>query len=223
MRHVLDLGCGFGFLAEVLAERVAPDAQFIGVDEWSSNEKPYLDRIHSANRRGSFEIMHIDTELPWQDEQFDLVICSYSLYFFPQVLPEIARLLMPDGLFFTITHSEQSIVGDLPAGGFEREASGILSLVQQFSAENGNDILNPWFGKINKIKYENALRFEAQNIDRLIAYLSFKLPLLVPGASPGDALPNALEKYVRDLIRKQERITIEKNDCAFHCWRPRRP
>ena len=31
-RAVLDLGCGFGFMTEVVARRVAPDAEIVGVD-----------------------------------------------------------------------------------------------------------------------------------------------------------------------------------------------
>ena len=37
---------------------------------------------------------------------FDLIICSYALYFFAGMIPEISRILKRDGIFITITHSQ---------------------------------------------------------------------------------------------------------------------
>ena len=221
VEDILDLGCGFGFMCDVLADRVAPNARFVGVDTWSANDAPFMSKVSANGRTGSFTCMKIGSHLPWPDQSFDLVICSYSLYFFVDVLPEVARVLRPQGLFLTITHSESSIVGDLPAAGFAEAAAGLLSLIRQFSAENGLDILREWFGQVTRIDYENNLRFEAEHADELLTYLQFKLPFLVPGSSPDDNLPTALKRYVVRSLRETGELIIDKNDAVFRCGSPR--
>lgn len=219
-RSILDLGCGFGFLTEVLAERVAPDARFVGVDAWRSNETPFLQKVVAGGHSGSFICMQVDSKLPWPQRSFDLVVCSYSLYFFVDVLPEIARVLAPHGLFLTITHSDSRLAGQLPDAGFAEAASALLSLIRRFSAENGRDFLSRWFGDITRIDYANSLRFEAEHVDELLTYLRFKLPFLVPGSKPGDDLPESLARFARDLLARSGEVVVEKNDAAFRCRRP---
>ncbi len=220
VKDVLDLGCGFGFMSEVLAGRVAPKARFVGVDVWPLNETPFVNKVTANGRNGSFACMKIGSQLPWPDQSFDLVVGSYSLYFFVDVLPEVARILTPHGLFLTITHSESSIVGDLAAAGFADAESGLLSLIRRFSAENGMDLLGRWFGQVTSINYENSLRFEAEHLDELLTYLRFKLPFLVPGSKPSDDIPEGLERFVRCLLRDTGEVVIEKNDAVFLCEGP---
>ena len=57
-----------------------------------------------------------------------MVVCSYSLYFFVDALPEIARVITPRGLLLAITHSETSFVGLLGAAGLAR-AGSILAIL----------------------------------------------------------------------------------------------
>jgi SAM-dependent methyltransferase len=218
--HVLDLGCGFGFMAATIAEHVARDARIVGVDAWASNKAPYLHKIADAARTGEFVCMRVENTLPWPDDCFDLVLCCYSLYFFVGVLPEVARVLRPSGLFLTVTHSEHRLAGHLPAAGFADAASGLVSLTQRFSAENGMKSLAPWFGKVDRIDYHNALRFGRADTEELRRYLHFKLPMLVPGAAAGDALPAGLEEYVDKTMRDHGEIVVEKNDAVFRCREP---
>jgi len=221
-KNILDLGCGFGFLAEVLARRVAPDARFVGVDAWQTNEAPFLEKITAAGRLASFECMRIDSELPWPDGSFDVVVCSYSLYFFVEIVPEVARVLAPHGLFLTIAHSENAAAGQLPEVGFAEAASRLLSLIRKFSAENGDDILGRWFDDVARVDYHNSLRFEPEHVDELLSYLRFKLPFLVPDSKSGTDLPASLERFARNLLEEQGEVIIQKNDAAFQCRRPRR-
>ncbi len=94
-RSVLDLGCGFGFMSEAVARRVAPDARLVGLDACQENERPYLERLAAADRAGSFVNGRIDRTLAWPAGSFDLILASYSLYFFPEIIPEVARVLAP--------------------------------------------------------------------------------------------------------------------------------
>jgi len=218
--QVLDLGCGFGFMAGTIARHVAADARIVGVDAWASNESSYLSRIADAGRSGEFVCMRVDSRLPWPDRCFDVIVCCYSLYFFVDVLPEVARLLAPGGLFLTVTHSEHRLAGHLPDAGFADAASGLVSLTHRFSAENGAERLGRWFARIERIDYRNTLRFGQADIDELRTYLHFKLPLLVPGATAGDDLPDRLEEYVCSTLAEHGELLIEKNDAIFRCREP---
>ncbi len=218
--RILHLGCGFGFMAEKLVGRVAPDAELVGVDAWQSNEKPFLERVSSAGRTGRFCCMELDSVLPWEDQSYDVVVCCFSLYFFVGILPEIARVLKPDGLFLAVTHSEHSVAGDLPAAGFEKAATGLLALTRNFSGENGSELLKAHFGEVTRIEYNNSLKFERDHLDELFTYMRFKLPLLVPGAKPTDEIPADLARYARMAMSRAGEVVVEKNDAIFHARRP---
>src|SRR5512139_2946800 len=109
VRDTLDLGCGFGFMSGKIVEKVGPGAHFIGVDACGENQETFLRTVETAGGRAEFRCMDLPSDLPWRNESFDLVVASYSLYFFVDLLPEIVRVLRRNGLFLTITHSEHSI------------------------------------------------------------------------------------------------------------------
>ncbi|MFH1416733.1 MAG: class I SAM-dependent methyltransferase [Planctomycetota bacterium] len=218
--NILDLGCGFGFMTESFARRVSPGARFVGVDAWAANERPFLDKVETAGRRGEFVCKRLRTELPWPDRSFDVVVCSFSLYFFVEILPEVSRVLSENGLFLTVAHSEHHIEEDLKTAGFPEGAPALLDLIRRFSAENGGDILARAFGKIKRIDYANSLRFRADQVDDLLAYIRFKLPLMVPGADSDGELPVQLVKHVRSEMAARGFVAMEKNDAVFQCWSP---
>ena len=219
-RNILDLGCGFGFMAEAVARRAAPDAHLTGVDTWRSNELPFHERVNATGRRSSFVCTHVGSTLPWPDHSFDLVVCSYSLYFFVEALPEVARVLAPHGRLLALTHTEGSIVSLLRAAGLPEDGSRLLALARQFSATNGRGMLNDCFDKVTQIDYRNSLRFETEHLEEFLAYLRFKLPLLVPDARPGDDLPEALVRFARDSLADGGEVCVEKDDVVFQCGGP---
>jgi SAM-dependent methyltransferase len=222
-RQVLDLGCGFGFMAEALAPRVAPDATLVGIDVWPSNERTFLERVGATGRRARFMCAKVSSEFPCPDRGYDLVVCSYALYFFVDALPEVARVLAPHGLFLTITHSDCSFVGLLQAVGLAQDGSSLLALTRRFSAENGQELLGRWFGEVARIDYPNKLCFGPEHADEFLAYLQFKLPLLVRGATPGDDLPDGLAHSAREALTREGQVVVEKNDAAFLCRSPKWP
>ena len=220
---VLDLGCGFGFMAEALAERVAPDAFVLGVDMWPGNEQPFLERVTAAGRRGRFLCAQVGSRFPFPcpDRSYDLVVSSYSLYFFVEALPEVARVLRPDGRFLVVTHSEEGFTGLLSAIGLEDQETPVRELSRKFSAENGRRQLRKRFRKVTRRDYRNYLRFKPEHENEFLAYLRFKLPLLVDGAQQGDELPPALAASAAKALARWGGIVIEKNDAAFCCRGPR--
>jgi SAM-dependent methyltransferase len=219
--NVLDLGCGFGFMSEALVRRFGRDARIIGVDACATNEQPYLERVAGACPAGSFVCQRIDTRLDWPDDSFDLIVASYSLYFFPEVIADVARVLTPRGLFIALTHAEQSCRGLLCAVGGVEIGSPQLPVSRNFSAENGSDLLTPWFDEVERVEYRNSLVFEAAEQDDLRTYLRFKLPFLSPASEPGSELPEPLWQAVQTSLARQGRVVLPKNDAVFRCRKPR--
>jgi len=222
-RQALDLGCGFGFMAETLAPRLAPDARLTGIDACEANGPPFIAHVGRAGRRGRFVACAVGETLPWADESFDLIVCSYSLYFFPATLPELARLLHPRGLLLVITHHRSSFVGLLRAVGLDPETSALTARGRQFPAEAAAGRLARYFAAVRQIDYPNRLCFHLADIDDLQAYVRFKLPLLIPGSDPTGKIPATIAEPLRAWLARHGELIIEKDDACFQCRRPRCP
>jgi ubiquinone/menaquinone biosynthesis C-methylase UbiE len=220
-RSVLDLGCGFGFLTDAIAERLRSDAVIVGVDACAANEGPYLKRVGESGRSVRFVHQRIDAQLDSPDRSFDLVIACYSLYFFVDVLPEVARVLVPGGVFLAVTHTEQSCRDLLRVAGLRGANSRLIEIVRRFSVENAERSLARWFAVVERVDYHNSLTFDPSQRDDLLAYLRFKLPFLSPEAHPGSDLPAPLGRSVRSALARQGRVVVAKDDAAFRCTRPR--
>lgn len=235
-REVLDLGCGFGLLAETIARRVAADARLTGVDACAPNAAPFCRRVEAAGRRARFITARVGSQLPWPAAAFDLIVCSYSLYFFPDVLPDLARLLAPPGRLLVLIHSERSFGRLIAAAGLDPAACALMPLLRQFSAENAPQRLAPHFEAVERIEYPNELRFGPEDREEIFAYLRFKLPWLVPDAgadgwpaaradgSPdagADGLPASMRRSVDQWLARHGELVVEKSDAGFRCQGPR--
>ena len=221
-RGVLDLGCGFGFMAEAIAQRVPPGARLIGVDACPANEAPYLARVAASGRHGQFVCHRIEQRLDWPDKSFDLVVASYALYFFPAVLPEVARVLSPEGVFLAVTHAQASCRDLARVLGWPETKLPLLCAVREFCAENATQRLAPWFEDVKRIEYQNTLVFDAVHRDELLTYVRFKLLSLPPEATPPSELDAALA-HAAEGLASHGRVVLGKDDTAFHCTRPRCP
>jgi len=220
-RRVLDLGCGFGFMTEVLARRVADDALIVGVDACAANERPYLQRLAATARSARFVRHRLEDRLDWPSHTFDLVVASYSLYFFPRVLPEAARVLHPEGLFLATTHTESSYRALLRAAGLEEAGTGLLRLIDAFSAETGPEQLSRWFERVERVDYRNSLVFERQQFDEFLSYLGFQLSLIEEPCGDRRGAVEPLADTIRAALSDRPRVVVEKDDAAFRCWGPR--
>lgn len=219
--RLLDLGCGFGFMARAMQGRTGPDTTILGVDCRPENRIPFLASAATGGCRGSFLCQTVQSKLDFPARTFDVVIASYSLYFFPGIIPEVARVLQPGGCFVAITHSEADFSTLLWAVGVPPERSALRALTRNFSAENGAGLLQEHFAAVEQRPYPNSLVFAARDVDEFLALVRYKAPQLVPTAGGHPAVPAELEDRARDLLRYTGTVTIEKDDAIFICTGPR--
>jgi ubiquinone/menaquinone biosynthesis C-methylase UbiE len=229
-RDILDLGCAFGSFTGKLKGRVDAQAVVTGVDTVAAYESPFLTACRQAGVGGRFISTGASVLNGFADRSFDLILCSYALYFFPEAVPEIARLLRRNGVFVTITHHRRNS-GELirltkkilDTLGLYREKHLPMEIIAgRFSSENGRALLTPWFGNIRTIDFPNSLVFTQEDIVHLKDYFRFKSPLYLADTSldPEVVMPMVLDRLAR-AASEQKGMKISKDDSIFICTSPR--
>ncbi|MCL4562684.1 MAG: methyltransferase domain-containing protein [Chloroflexi bacterium] len=98
---VLDVACGRGAVLFPVAETIGPSGEVIGVDFFSASMVAETTREIVERGIPNASVMQMDAEhIQFPDERFDFVLCSFSLFFFPQLkqaLAEMRRVLVPGG------------------------------------------------------------------------------------------------------------------------------
>jgi SAM-dependent methyltransferase len=231
-RRVLDLGCGFGFFIEKLKGLLPGDASITGIDLVGGYERPYLDTVASAGYSGSFVKGDAGLIMKMEDGSRDLVISSYSLYFFPHLIGDIHRILDRDGVFIALTHSRHSLREAIEFVGVCMRKLGLdfpgetaLSrLLMTFSLENGSGLLDPFFGRVEKIIYRNSMVFGIEHVDDCIYYLEKKRNLIYKEAL--DRYPervadleSCITASIWEYAKAHGRVTFSKDDGVFICYK----
>lgn len=228
-REILDLGCAFGFFTKALKSRVHKKACVTGIDCCRSYEDMYLKACVEASLEGNFDASGIAVISEFGEKQYDLILCSYALYFFPEMIPDIARILKPDGVFVTITHASSHLkeLIKLVKDGYRDHPVGddpvlpVEKLTESFSDKNGMDLLSPWFGNIQQIRFENALEFTRENFFEFMAYVKYKRPFFFNRAMASKKrLVRAMETRLLEHILQREMISVTKDDIIFICTEP---
>lgn len=229
---VLELGCGYGFFVEALQFRLHPGAEISGIDLVESNREPFLHSVHAAGYRGKFIHGYASTISSFPQSSVDMIVASYSLYFFPEVLDAVYRALKPEGLFLAITHSSHTLEEAtrflplcLKEAGITQPGDLLINrLFRAFSSENGLDLLAKYFPHVEKLNYDNHLQFDSETVDDCIYYLAKKKHLIYKEII--DSFPHQLLKIEACLAQRiyrhvQEKgvITLNKNDAIFRCYR----
>jgi len=213
-RKVLDVGCGYGFLYERLCRKpgkglgtLVDGVRIAGIDGNPQNREPFLAAVAACGADGDFRCLKLPAGLDDPSESYDLVLSVFSLYFFPGMLPEIRRVLRPDGTFIAVTHCQDSfaelnrIIGD----------DRVFGALARFHDGNAAEILSPHFSVIEKVLYPNRLHFSARDAGDLERYLRFKRPDWMDGAEA-----DRIVAAVRAFLERQD-LVMAKNDVIFVC------
>ena len=204
VRRVIDLGCGYGWFEEAL-ERKALDL-IVGVDYLVENADPFMQNAKKIAKEAIFKTCMLPAAIDFPSGYFDLVVCAYSLYFFPGILPEVKRILRNGGTFVVITHSETM----LEEGKRFFDFKNLRTVIEKFSAENGEAMLRKHFQHITSVDYRNSLIFHRGDEKDLALYIDFKREFIKKDADPD----LVRETMLRELFRKGE-FRLNKNDKIF--------
>jgi SAM-dependent methyltransferase len=174
---ILDLGCGYGWFEDTLHTGF----DFIlGIDCFNENELEFLKAACRIAKKAIFKHMRLPAPIEMPADYFDLVVSAYSLYFFPEVIPEVKRVLHPEGVFLIVTHSESM----LEEGERLFDFKNLRKVIENFSAENGESILRKYFKEVSAVDYFNALVFTKDSGDDLVRYIDFKTEFIARDVSP---------------------------------------
>ena len=152
--RVLDIGCGGGYLARLLAAAVTPGGQVTGLDT-SAPAIGYARKRAPANC--SF-VVGMAQDLPWPERSFDVVASTLAAHHIPEgarqgAFGEMYRVLRPGGVLLVADfrpsrrrhslharatarrHGDTVMLEDLvTAAGFRVEARGDLPLLRYVRA-----------------------------------------------------------------------------------------
>lgn len=228
--RVLDLGCGFGFFTEGLISKLGPGTEITGVDKYDRYREFYLRAAGTGELKSRFFSEGIEVIGSFDDHAYDLVVCSYALYFFPEYVKEIARILSMEGYLVIITHSCPHM----------KELTGLVkqilrleklqvtellpyeSLINRFCDFNGTDILSPYFHEVKRKEYRSKIVFGKSEFDKFEEYFRFKYPFFIPETGKdADMLTGKILDGVRKHMDKSGDFRITKDDTIFVCSKPK--
>ena len=228
-RKILDIGCGFGFFTGGLAGKLDSDAVITGIDRHEKYRQLYKETAEKAGIKNNFISEGISAISRFDDSSFDLVICSYALYFFPEFIPDVARILKDDGLFIVITHSCPHmkeltflVKGILASENIPHERLLPYELlINRFCDYNGTGLLSPWFSNISRKEFRSEIVFAPSDFEKFAEYFRFKFPFFIPcGKEDENKLTRLILNRVSQLLEETGSFNITKDDTIFICSKP---
>jgi len=165
---VLELGCGTGDMWKNRETLISACSKLVLSDFSEGMVATTKDNIGSYDNV-EYKVLDIQ-EIPYENETFDVVIANMMLYHVPNIdksLAEVRRVLKRCGHFYCATYGEHGIIEYL---------SKILSeygvkdnINKNFTLQNGYEILNKTFSKVEKLEYVDSLA--VTNIDDMVEYI----------------------------------------------------
>jgi SAM-dependent methyltransferase len=203
VHRILNLGCGYGWFEEAL------DSRFdivVGIDLCDENRETFLRTADNISAECLFVRLELPSPIDMPSGSFDLIVSTYSLYFFSGIVSEVKRLLAPEGTFLCITHSERMLEGAEELCQLGR----LRRLIERFSAENGETCLKNYFRSVDHIDYLNSLVFERRDREDLRDYVLFK-----KDAIASDVDSDRFEERLLQELGRKGILRLNKNDRIF--------
>jgi ubiquinone/menaquinone biosynthesis C-methylase UbiE len=228
--QIIDLGCGFGFFTQKLKGKISNQAVVTGIDCFAEYRSPYIGLCTQSGFNGQFYDTGTAALDQFKPSSVHLIVSSFSIYFFPDVMAEVAEKLKETGTFIVITHFSSHLKEFTDMINETLKEMGYLvkeqlphdKLIKNFPAEEGIERLSGHFRKIEKREYINELRFSSEaSVDQLMKYILYKRSFFVPeDISEDPSLFMRVESKLREKITTMNEIRITKNDGVFICTHP---
>ena len=166
--RILELGCGTGDMWRGKLHTIPEDARLLLTD-FSEGMLDTARKNLSIGDRVEFQCVDIQA-IPYGDDSFDVVIANMMLYHVLDLhkgLGEVRRVLKPGGKFYCATYGEHGImafVNDCLRG------LGVTgSIGNQFTLQNGGDILRRHFDHLRMLTREDGLRIT--DVEDFVGYV----------------------------------------------------
>lgn len=188
---VLELGCGTGEMWLGRQEMIRGCAQFVLSDFSEGMLEKARETLGDAD---GIDYRTIDIqEIPFPDGTFDTVIANMMLYHVPDLyraLKEVRRVLKKGGTFYCATFGEKGMM-DFICDLFS--AYHVKNEVNRnFTLQNGEDKLYSVFGKVQCLRYEDAL--EVTDAEDMTDYICSLTGMTELRQLPRDEIRAVLEK-----------------------------
>lgn len=218
---ILEVGCGDGSLWARNLDRL-PEGWDVTLTDFSEGML-----VDAKDRLGShadrFGFLQADVRsLPFPDEQFDAVLANHMLYHVGSgdrgsALRELRRVLRPGGKLYasTIGHRHLRQMKGLLASFDPKLVLSDTDFAGEFGLENGMEQLASCFGPILLHRYEDALRVtEAEPLLAYVRSTAGNCHELMTGPRWAE-----LERMIREIIRRDGCIPIDKESGLFEAWK----
>lgn len=200
---VLDVACGRGAVLFPAAERVGANGRVIGIDlaEGMARETGL-----EIQKRGlaQAETRHMDAEtLDFPDSFFDVLLCGFSLQFFPHLdraLAEFRRVLKPGGRVAVTTWADDESRWDW----FEdlRTAYGAVVKLRSQSLDQP-EVIQKWFSQAGL----NEIQITTKELDMVYRDEEewWNVEWSISGRAGLESLaPDALERFKAECFAKMQ-------------------
>lgn len=150
-RHVLDVGCGPGELAERIGRELGAKVRAIDIS-------PRM--VELARERGVDARVADVEHIPFGTESFDCVVAAWMLYHVPAVdraLGEMARVLKAGGRLVAVTNYRDHLIEARALIGVARPDGG------DFPGEEAPELLRRHFQEVESRDASGAFRFPDRN------------------------------------------------------------
>jgi SAM-dependent methyltransferase len=219
---ILDAGCGWGRFTWALLDtfQLAPE-QIVACDlSWGM-----LRSLATGRPPRPPLVRATIAVLPFASGSFELVVAAHVLYLVPDLrrsVRELARVLRPDGVLLATTNS---VAIDPLLVRVHARALARLGLPdtdttdEDFTLENGADILRVGFDEIDTHRFEDSATFDGLR-DFLDTYLTLGRYQTLP-ADVRDAVLRTVERLATEELDRRGVLRSDVLMAAFVCRRPK--
>jgi ubiquinone/menaquinone biosynthesis C-methylase UbiE len=182
VRDVLDVGCGVGHWAQVLASALPADAQVTGVDRDPLWVNKATERAAAQGISHRFQYRLSDAQaLPFPDASFDLVTCQTVLIHVADpraVIAEMTRVTRPGGLVLAAEPNNVATSLVLSSIAFNDPVEEVLDRVRfQLTCERGKAALGEGNNSVGDVV---PGLFAASGLIDVAVYLNDKTNAFLP-------------------------------------------
>lgn len=214
--RVLEVGAGPGWLWRRHLHRIPAGCQMMLTDLSPGMVAEAEAALLGTDRHFQFRVANVE-ELPFADEQFDIVIANHMLYNVPDLnkgLQEIQRVLRPGGRLVAATNGVSHLqeLNEIGRAVFpELLGEGRQSWAGlAFGLENGRFLLTPWFNPIEQHHYDDSLL--VNEVEPLVAYM---LSTIASHAVDQTQTVENLRHYLAQRLTEEGVIPITKSTGLF--------